>query len=196
MNLDHLYESFCSTPSDINEHLPTIKKYADKSVHITEFGVRGGLSTVALLMGLPKKMISYDIDPIERHGLDRYQLKNEALSKNVDFEFKIGNVLELDIEETDLLFIDTEHSYLQLKSELIKHSSKVRKYIILHDTITYGFVDSNCYGLRDTLGEIDPGDFQKTGLVTAMNEFLEKNHDWTLLESFDNNNGLSVLGRI
>ena len=49
--LQEIYEGLCSTPSDINEHLPTLKKYAEECEHITEMGVRWVVSTYALLMG-------------------------------------------------------------------------------------------------------------------------------------------------
>ena len=60
-SLQTLYESYCNYPSDINEHLPTLKKYADECDHITEMGVREGVSFVALLNGKPKKMVGIDI---------------------------------------------------------------------------------------------------------------------------------------
>ena len=37
------------TKSDINEHLAVMHKYADECNHITEFGVRTGVSTWAWL---------------------------------------------------------------------------------------------------------------------------------------------------
>lgn len=55
MTLEQKYTELCVNPSDINEHLPTLKKYAEECDHITEMGVRGIVSTYALLMGKPKK---------------------------------------------------------------------------------------------------------------------------------------------
>ena len=34
------YNATCGIASDINEHSPTLKKYADEVDHVTEFGVR------------------------------------------------------------------------------------------------------------------------------------------------------------
>ena len=56
--LEIKYNELCVTPSDINEHLPTLKVYAEQCEHVTEMGVRGIVSTYALLMGKPKTMIS------------------------------------------------------------------------------------------------------------------------------------------
>jgi hypothetical protein len=45
-----------------------------------------------------------------------------------------NNVLEVEIEETELLFIDTYHYYAQLKKELKLHAGKISRYIAFHDT--------------------------------------------------------------
>ncbi len=55
------YNHLCSEPSDINEHLPVIKKYAEMCDSITEMGVRYVVSTWALLSGSPKSITCYDI---------------------------------------------------------------------------------------------------------------------------------------
>ena len=54
--LETYYEERCKKPSDINEHLPTLKKYSEECEHITEMGVRWVVSTFAFLMGKPKKI--------------------------------------------------------------------------------------------------------------------------------------------
>lgn len=171
LNLKKAYEGELENQSDIREHLPTLKEYASKVDSVTEFGVRDVVSTYALLMGNPKKMISYDIKP--PRDMNR-------LPKQDNFEFKIADILEIEIEETDLLLIDTYHVYRQLKKELELHSSKAKKYIILHDTVTFG-----------KKGE-DGGE----GLTKAVIEFLASNKQWKVLHHYENNNGLMILHRI
>jgi hypothetical protein len=51
--------------------------------------------------------------------------------------FNIGNTLEVDIDETDMLFIDTLHNGDQLEKELERSASKVKKFIAFHDTTTF-----------------------------------------------------------
>ncbi len=174
--LEHMYNLKCSTPSDINEHLPTLKKYAEECDHITEMGVRWIVSTYALLMGKPKRMISYDINEIV------WQPILDIVKYDTDFEFRIANTLDLEIEETDLLFIDTLHNYNQLKGELTLHGNKSRKYIIFHDTTTFEWT-----------GESYEGKVGELGLWPAIAEFLEENKNWELHERFTNNNGLTIL---
>jgi len=182
--LEHLYKQSIDSilGYDIKEHLPTLIKYANECNHITEFGVRDGCSTVALLSAYPQKMISYDIERTNRVNL----IIEAARLNNINFNFILKNVLEIEIEETDLLFIDTIHTYRQLKQELRLHASKVKKYIIMHDTEVF-----------KEEGEIskekDKSDVR--GLKYAIGEFLKNNKEWKIYEVFTNNNGLTIIKR-
>lgn len=171
--LEEEFHERVSTPSDINEHLFTLLNLAIKCDHITEFGVRSGNSTVALAMGMPNRLISYDINPMPANL--------EALIKGViPFQFIQANTLEITIEPTELLFIDTLHTYDQLSEELLLHADMVSKYIVLHDTATFGAV-----------GE----DGKAPGLTQAMMYFLDHQAVWKILKCDTNNNGLTILER-
>ncbi len=178
--LENIYNKRCETPSDINEHLPTLKKYAEECDHITEMGVRWVVSTFAFMMGKPKKLISIDINPVEKHGIQTIDLISLAKTAGVEFEFVLGDTTEIEIEETDFLFIDTLHTYTQLKKELALHPSKVKKYIGFHDTTTFAQV----------------GEYKEAGLWPAIEEFLSSNPEWVIAEKFENNNGLTILKKI
>ena len=182
--IDKIFNELCNKPSDINEHLPTLKKYAERCKHITEFGTRYVVSTWAFLYGYPEKLVCYDLLlglnlTIVEENINRIKKISDEL--NISFEFNAGDVLEKTIEETDLLFIDTYHEYNQLKNELRLHSKKVKKYLIFHDTTTYG-------EFGETFKEPNT-----KGILPAINEFLNDNEDWTLIEKFENNNGLIIL---
>lgn len=166
--------------SDIFEHMPTLTKYSLECDHITEFGTRRGSSTIAFLMGNRTNFISYDLYPTD----EVYKLIELSKNENVNFNFKIQDVVHDDfvIDETDLLFIDTLHTYEQLKKELKMHCDKVKKYIIMHDTYIFKHSGEN-------------GDKNK-GLKDAIDEFLENNDKWEIKEEFINNNGLTILKRI
>ena len=181
MNLEDLYVDRCQRRSDINEHIPTLKKYAEKCDHITEMGVRSIVSTYGFLAGKPKQMVCIDINHPSRSGGNFPELVQVTEQENIFFEFRCADTLKIEIEETDLLFIDTKHTYGHLKKELELHGNMARKYIILHDTVTYGHVDMGCS--------------RGLGLMPAINEFLENNPHWKIIEHFDNNNGLTVVGR-
>ena len=53
-SLETKYVNLCNTHSDINEHLPTLKEYAQECNSVFETGVREVVSSYALLYGLVK----------------------------------------------------------------------------------------------------------------------------------------------
>jgi hypothetical protein len=178
--------------SDINEHLETIKNFASECEHITEMGVRSVVSTWAFLAAKPKRLVSMDIVqcPVQDAAI-------AANNEGIDFEFIVADTSnpQLDIEPTDLLFIDTWHVYDQLKIEFKLHSNKVKKYIILHDTTTFGEVGESGSDLiiNPVTGQMEM--IRKRGLWPAVEEFLAENTNWTLKERFTHNNGLTILQR-
>ena len=101
----------------------------------------------------------------------------------------LGDTTNIEIEETDLLFIDTLHEYEQIKKELELHGNKSRKYIIFHDTECFKFRNERN---PDVYGQTKE---DKLGIVPAIMEFLELNPHWKVHEVFTNCNGLTVLKR-
>lgn len=185
-NLEQIYANKCATALDINEHLPTLKKYAEECDIVIEMGVRSIVSTWAFLLGGPKKLISVDIvhprtylnhDP---SGCNLDLVYEIAGGRGIEFQFIESDTLKLDPIECDFLFIDTLHDYDQLKEELRIHSSSVKRYIGLHDTETFA-VDGETKG--------------KEGIWRAVEEFISSGK-WEIKERFRNNNGLTILSRI
>lgn len=185
------YEQQISLDSDINQHIPTLFKYGKECKHITEMGVRWVSSTWAFLYSQPEKLISYDI--VKDSNID--EVISLSQEYKIPFEFHERDVLSIEISPTDLLFIDTLHTYNQLINELIKHSEKVSKYIILHDTVSFGYVDENIYShASDVVKSLNN---TKQGLMNAVIDFLNSDlgKNWEIFESFENNNGLTILKR-
>jgi len=170
--LEFGYNHACTNRSDINEHIPVLTEYANECEHITEFGTRTGVSTWAWLTSKAKTIRCFDIDKEVESHLQTHFLALREIDK--DFTFTCVSTIadKLDIEPTDLLFIDTEHTYDQCSKELKMHAHKVKKYLIFHDTATCSRV------------------------VKAINEFIKLNKDWEIKEVLTNNNGLTVLKRI
>ncbi len=173
LNLEERYTLATQTVTDIHEHVPVLRALASQVEHVTEFGVRHGVSTTALLAAQPAVLRSYDIE-------DRAVAASLApLAGRTDFRFAVGDTKAIDIEETDLLFIDTLHTYDQLKAELARHEAKARRWIVLHDTTTFA-----------TTGE----DSDTRGLWPAVEEFLAAG-TFAIKERRTNNNGLTILER-
>lgn len=180
MTLKELYENNCKTKSDINEHCPVLYELAKECDHVTEFGTRWGVSTSALLYAQPKKLICYDVGARGRAVSTLRELAGET-----EFVFHKASTLEITIDPTDFLFIDTWHAYFQLKKELELHSEKAKKYMAFHDTVKFGRRGDTCRGTRDPGG----------GLMDALDEFLDGNNEWEVQKHYENNNGLMVLRR-
>ena len=187
------YKQVSETYSDINEHLVTLKKYTEECDTVVEMGVRRIVSTWAFLAGKPKKLVSLDLYNPEKFGGNLQEVYDSIESTGIDYSFVEQDSLKYEMEPCDLLFIDTWHDYLQLKKELNKHHGKVNKYIILHDTVSFGFSDEPEYdNYHNPRGETN----LPKGLWSAVEEFLYKNKNWIIWEQKPNNNGLTVLKRI
>jgi hypothetical protein len=191
-DLEQLVNTLFNTPSDINEHIPAIIKYGSECDTITEMGVRGIFSTWGWLACSPKWLKCYDLHNPSKWGGDIQSVYDTAEAYGIPFSFEEKDVLKIEIEETDLLFIDTWHAYDQLKKELELHSDKVKKYICFHDTTSYEFKDESL-GHENSWGKPSSG----KGIWPAIEEFLQENKDkWILKERFRNNNGFTIIERI
>jgi len=164
----------CKTPSDIHEHLPVLERYAINCDTICEMGVRKGISTWTFLNARPKKLVSYD----KEYSQDLEKHKEYAKKEGLDYEYIVQDVLQTQIDEYDFLFIDTWHTYTQLKQELKLHANKAKKYLAFHDVFTFG-----------ERGE----DGRDLGLIPAIMEFLRDNPQWKISYYTPKNNGLLVL---
>ena len=167
------YHEASQIASDINEHLPTLRDLAKECKHITEMGVRGYVSTWGFVEGLKKggTLTCIDIeDPIAYGGVTN-NVEKACKNKGITFGFNKASTLDIEINETDLLFIDTLHTGEQLKQELELHGDKARKYLVFHDTVS-------C----------------ESELMPVINDFLEQGV-WKIKEHYKNNNGVLVLER-
>lgn len=160
------YQELCNTPSDINEHLPKLREYAEKCNHITELGVRGCVSLFAFLASNASKVVAVDI-------------LNVAVPDIEKLEFICADDLKIEIEETDFLFIDTLHNRDHCIKELYKHSDKVKKYIGFHDTEIFGI----------------HGDDGGKGLNYAIDEFMADGTFIEVYRT-KRNNGLTIIERV
>lgn len=158
---------------DFEGHISRLRKLAEQCDSAAEFGVRkGDGSTLALVEGVRKKLRSYDMKlfPIPH-------IWDIAHERGIDFRAIQADVRYIPpIEPCDLLFIDTDHWYGQLKTELAIHARSAGRYIVLHDTVTSWEEDMDRPGLRG-----------------AVEEFLAANPDWFISAHYLDWNGLMVL---
>jgi hypothetical protein len=198
------YEQLCAEPSDINEHLPTLYRYATECDSVFETGVRGCVSSWALVYGLlngDNQNLSKLILLNDTDECDIISLLNAASSENIKIDYIWKNNLLLELTNTyDLTFIDTWHVYGQLKRELDKFSKITNKYIIMHDTTVdewYGeTIRLNMNSEQQSLESGFPKEEINKGVWPAVEEFLQSNANWVLHERYINNNGLTILKKI
>jgi hypothetical protein len=123
-----------------------------------------------LYLGSAKMLWSYDIIHPKEHGINTDEVYEIAEENNIKWELKIEDSLKTDLPICDLIFFDTDHNYNQLSQEVKLHASKSRKYLVFHDTMKFA-----------------------NELVPAINEFLEENEEWTILNCENSCNGLTSL---
>ena len=194
------YDVNCAHPSDINEHLPTLRHYASDCTHVTECGVRGAVSCYALADGIRGKegarLVLVDI--VECQSIEVFV--DSCENENIRATFHKESDLTCPIEDTELLFIDTWHIYGHLKRELARWHPHVKKYILLHDTTVDGeHGESLRLGwniLEQSKESGIPVEEITKGLWPAVEEFLLEHPEWKLKDRFTNNNGLTVLVRV
>lgn len=157
--------------SDAVLHLPVLRYYASLCDHVTEFGVRDCHSTVAFLSGLKPggKLISYDIN----------QTNSAKVLQGLrpDWTFVKGDTSKVDIDDTDMIFFDTEHVYDHLKKELENAAHKAKKFLVFHDTFSCKDIDTRT---------------GKEGIKRAMDEYFAVNTMWVVCYETDLNNGLMI----
>jgi hypothetical protein len=165
----------CAAPTDIHQHLTVLRDTGSGCPHITELGVGSGQSTLAWLLVQPDKLVCYDL------GYQDCIPMLERLRGRTDFRFYVGHSRIVEIEPTDLLFIDTTHNYAHIKEELEMHAGKVQRFIVMHDTTTFGDHSE---------------DNKPPGMWQAIEEFLAAHPEWQLVHRHHHNNGLTILKRV
>ena len=199
--INNKYNELVNKKSDINEHLPTLSKYANECDSILELGVRDCISSWAFANGLlnnnnnnNKLLFLNDIINCDIHEIIEY-----TNNTNLLVQYEWCNNLDLDItnKNFDLVFIDTWHVYGQLKRELNKFSKITNKYIIMHDT-TIDAINGETVRMKwdskqQSIDNNIPEDEILKGLMIAIDEFLLINPNWRIKEKFENNNGLTIL---
>jgi hypothetical protein len=193
-----------NTPSDINEYLPTLYKYAKECDSVIELGVRGCISSWAFVCGLLNNNRDNSNRRILLNDIDECNIGELLeITKNlpINVEYEWINDLDLEVDGNyDLTFIDTWHVYGQLKRELEKLCKITNKYIIMHDTTVDEFYGETIRLHMDAQLQHEitgfPLDEINCGLGKAVHEFLTNHPEWKLRDQFTNNNGLTILQRV
>lgn len=159
--------------SDISAHLPFLEFLSSKCNHVTEFGTRNCNSVSAFIAGCKGIVESYDIEESQEVRF----LQSIDLPCTWLFRRRSTITPGLEINQTDLLFLDTVHTYDHITQELNMHHTKVNRWICCHDTFSY---------------EVN----KPPGILTAITDFIQMNKEWKIVYHVDFNHGLTLLEKI
>lgn len=187
--LDEIFRWCRLVPRDLNEHLDTLKEWSEKCDTVIEFSERRE-STVGLLAGRPKSFISFnkerDIlfahpDGALHKAIRKQNDYNKSKGRDITtFSTALGgDSLQVEIPEVDLLFIDTQHTATRLGAELMKHGHKVKRAIVVHDTVAYG----------------QTGDDGGPGLTVALSFWIKENPEWFVAYHTATQFGLTIISK-
>lgn len=198
VKLEEIFNSLCNTPSDLNEHLPILRQLAQQSSSVTEIS-RSHASLWGILQGLSESFyqqrnylgINFHYPPLDVLNL----AKKCAKKRSINFTFWRVNDLHIEIEPTDMLFLDGLHTYCHLTHELETFGPKIKKFICMHDT-SYPWGDHEDSIYSGDYSEY-PASYDRTkqGLWPAIIDFLERHPEWQLFARYLNNYGLTILAR-
>lgn len=130
---DRTLEGLAARWVDMAPHVATLRRYAGQAQTVVELGVRGGVSTWAILDGLPPEGRLWSVDIVDCQVPAR-------VSEDPRWTFLVGDDLDPMIQirlprRADLVFIDTSHEYAQTALELVYALSLRPTRIILHDYV-------------------------------------------------------------
>lgn len=189
---------------DINELLPRIRAALVGARHITEIGVREAISSwsfaaVAAEAADAGTPIAYHASDItKKEGVADLEAAL-AQCPGVQFTYTEGSDLIVPPWRTDVMLLDTWHTYKQLSRELQRWAPYVASTLMLHDTTLFEDRDEDIEGHGGK--PVDETHFaglpQKAGLWAAVQEFLvsEEGKKWKVAERIIANNGLTVMQR-
>jgi predicted O-methyltransferase YrrM len=118
---------------DMAPHIATLAKHASVASVIVEWGVRGGVSTWAILDAMPPDAHLWSVDIIDC-------VVPRRVSEDPRWTFIVGDDLDPAIQaqfpdKADMVFIDTSHTYEQTVAELAYALTLGPARIVMHDYV-------------------------------------------------------------
>jgi len=169
------YNRILQTPNGIKKNVSVLYELAKECKHITEFGDGSGVSTTAFL-NTDATLRTYENE--KKALVDN--LFKKAISQGKDVKYYQSENTMVDIEQTDLLYIDTYHEYHHLQSQLSLHHQKVKKYLVFNGTCQYAFQ-----------GESP----DSKGILVCIIDFITNNSEWKFRKVETSSDGLVILER-
>jgi len=167
------FEEIKKNSSDINELVEDIFNHTKGCNIAVSLGIMKGDAAFALLLGCQHHI-----------SIDSNASRDTLNFLNDYFGSKSSSIIQntydpIDLEEFDVLFVDSAHTADCVEKELKTHAYKVNKFIIFHDTHTFG----------------DVGEDGGEGIKKPIYDFLSKNQEWKIIYEINHNNGMIIIGK-
>jgi len=178
VDIKEWYKSEKNAPPDFHAHMDTLKELCASIKHATEMSIWPKQAYLAIAAGMPDDGVLISVSLGGKPWWPKM-----AASLGARFKMTPQNSLTADIEPTELLFIDSEHTAQRTYDELTRHAGKVSKYIVIHTVA------------RDTFGE--RGDDGGPGVMAGVRQWLREgaSREWVVKRFDEHNHGLVVLSR-
>ena len=188
-SVEEIYEAHRAGRTAMAAHLPTLRELASGLGLAVEFGVNCGGSSSALILGA-EHVVSYDV-------VETPQARELERAAGDRWEYRLGDSRAARFPPPDILFVDSLHTYAQCQAELVAHASRVFRYLVFHDVITFGVIgaDGETGG---HLWEYETGvsvPREALGIRPAIDDLMIRDPSWRIAESYVHSHGLLVLER-
>lgn len=187
--VESIYERALRSGLAIAPHLPRLRALASGFDLAVEFGVKGGSSSAALLLGA-RRVISYDlVETAQARALER--------AAGGRWDYRIQDSRLAPPEPCDLLFIDSLHTYAQCRAELERHADAVGRYLVFHDTLTFGSIGADGETGRHSWTYTPQASVPREhlGIRPAIDELMARDSSWRVAAVYHDSHGLLVLER-
>jgi hypothetical protein len=188
--VEGIYAQHLAAGYAMSFHMPHLRTLAEGLEQAVEFGVNRGCSSAALLAGGVGHLLSYDI-----------RVKTPAalaleVAAGARWDYRIGDSRTGAIPPCDLLLVDSLHTYAQVEAELAHAADQVRRWLIFHDSISFGSVGANGEtGHWVWSGDRPPIPATAIGIRPAIDALMIRDDSWRIASHETASHGLLVLER-
>lgn len=193
--LDTIYDWCRSVKRDLDEHLPKIRELASQCRHVTAI-VKRREWDVAVLAARPETYVSHSA---ENDTLIKTLHEAVRLDQNIESAIEstggqsrppthtytthasnLDDLSGVEIEDTDMLILDTIHSADRVQLELERHAPRVRHWVLVRGTGAFGLKAESGGG---------------PGLEQGIGTFIAAHKEWRRVWFTANQYGMTLLSR-
>lgn len=188
--LNAWFDRLAASGTAMSPHMPRLRDLA-RDLDVVEFGVKRGCSTVAFLCSA-RSVWSVDLVPPRPADMTAW-----LTAAGGAWFFQQGDTRTITIPDCDLLLVDANHTYASVAAELTRHAHRVRRYLVFHDTITFGSIgadaETGAHLWTYVRGQSVP--HAALGVRPAIDELMIRDPSWYIAAHYTESHGLLVLER-